>query len=333
MQSENQRKVAIVGAGFSGLAVAWQLLQFSFSVTIFDVIGIGGGASGIAAGLMHPYPGLHAKLNWMGLEGCHATQQLLKVAENALGHSVYQCNGLLRVAITEEQQKNYRNCSIKHSEVVGMTADECSKLLPSIVPHEGIFIPSGMVINSALYLEGLWQACSKKGGRLIKEKITHLNQLKEFDAIVIAAGVSTQLLLEEKLPLAAVKGQIIELFWPKEIAPPSIPINSQAYLLMNAENETCILGATFEREFNHILPDLDRAKQELYPKIEPLFPHINKWGVKECRAGVRCSTPDHRPIVKRVKKNCWVLTGMGSKGLLYHALFAQEICRQITLFI
>lgn len=49
--------IAIIGAGFSGLALAYFLLQSSAHVTLFDAVGIGGGASGIATGLLHPYPG------------------------------------------------------------------------------------------------------------------------------------------------------------------------------------------------------------------------------------------------------------------------------------
>ncbi|HRD55095.1 MAG TPA: FAD-dependent oxidoreductase, partial [Parachlamydiaceae bacterium] len=49
-------KIAIIGAGFAGLATAWHLLQHQdkipLEVTIFDSSGFGGGASGIAAGLL-----------------------------------------------------------------------------------------------------------------------------------------------------------------------------------------------------------------------------------------------------------------------------------------
>ena len=65
-------KVAVIGAGFCGLAVVWnllnQLFQPNLEVTLFDKTAIGSGASGVAAGLLHPYAGAHAKLNWRGKE-------------------------------------------------------------------------------------------------------------------------------------------------------------------------------------------------------------------------------------------------------------------------
>jgi hypothetical protein len=31
-------------------------------------------------------------------------------------------------------------------------------------------------------------------------------------------------------------------------------------------------------------------------------------------------------LMTQINKRHWVLTGMGSKGLLYHALLAEELC-------
>lgn len=77
----------MLGAGFAGLSVVWHLLKVSFSlarsvcvdnfdilrlavlllklqhspkgsnlrIDIFDEVGIGGGASGVSGGLLHPY--------------------------------------------------------------------------------------------------------------------------------------------------------------------------------------------------------------------------------------------------------------------------------------
>lgn len=54
------RNFAVVGGGFAGCAVAWHLLAAArarapIAVTLFDGAGLGGGASGAAAGLLHPF--------------------------------------------------------------------------------------------------------------------------------------------------------------------------------------------------------------------------------------------------------------------------------------
>ena len=53
-----QRRYAVIGGGFAGIATAWHLLAHAdapVSVHLFDGAGIAGGASGAAAGLLHPY--------------------------------------------------------------------------------------------------------------------------------------------------------------------------------------------------------------------------------------------------------------------------------------
>ncbi|XP_039164619.1 uncharacterized protein LOC120291399 [Eucalyptus grandis] len=58
--AERPLRYAVLGAGFAGLSVAWHLLRHSpeklhLRIDIYDESGIGGGASGIAGGLLHPY--------------------------------------------------------------------------------------------------------------------------------------------------------------------------------------------------------------------------------------------------------------------------------------
>lgn len=51
--------------------------------------------------------------------------------------------------------------------------------------------------------------------------------------------------------------------------------------------------------------------------------------IANCYAGVRAVTPQHRPLIQRLSSSQWILIGMGSKGLLYHALFAKELVANI----
>ena len=53
-------------------------------VWLYDAYGIGEGASGAAAGLLHPFTP-RGKLLWGGLEGYRATLHLINVADTARG--------------------------------------------------------------------------------------------------------------------------------------------------------------------------------------------------------------------------------------------------------
>ncbi|RCV20378.1 hypothetical protein SETIT_4G051500v2 [Setaria italica] len=82
-------RYAILGAGFAGLSVAWHLLKHSprdsrVSVDIYDEKGVGGGASGVSGGLLHPYSP-KVKLLWRGAEFWKESMDLLRSAEQANG--------------------------------------------------------------------------------------------------------------------------------------------------------------------------------------------------------------------------------------------------------
>lgn len=324
-------KVAIIGAGFSGVASAWHLLnKDSAKVTLFDLNGIGGGASGVAAGLMHPYVGAHSKLNWRGMEGYHATTLLLKIASESLSQPVANDAGLLRVALTEQQAKNFLLCSQKYRDVEWLTPDECLAVMPGTRAKGGIKIRTAVAVNCQLYLQGLWQACQKKGAVLKHQAIANLQELKDFDAIIVANGPACTSFSElSHLRITPVKGQILELSWPMDISMPILPMSSQAYIILNPSAGTCFAGATYERNFTDSGLDCEFAKKELMPKVESLIPILKNAEVIGCRAGVRVSTPNHLPIVQHVGKNIWVITGMGSKGLLYHSLFAEQVACEV----
>ena len=101
------RKIAVIGAGFAGVAAAYHILlrcaeglddppatatadasaspsssRRPVEVHLFDEKGIAGGASGVAAGLLHPYTP-RGKIIWKGVDGVAATLSLVAAAEDA----------------------------------------------------------------------------------------------------------------------------------------------------------------------------------------------------------------------------------------------------------
>ena len=76
----------------------------SVQITVYDVHGLGGGASGTAAGLLHPFSP-KGKLTWLGMEGFTSALRLIKAAEaadspprhDASDDRVAAWNGILRI--------------------------------------------------------------------------------------------------------------------------------------------------------------------------------------------------------------------------------------------
>ena len=81
-------RVAVVGGGFAGVAAAFRTLEEAnargraVELTLIDGAGVGGGASGVAAGLLHPYTP-RGKTIWRGEEGAARARRLLDAAARA----------------------------------------------------------------------------------------------------------------------------------------------------------------------------------------------------------------------------------------------------------
>jgi glycine/D-amino acid oxidase-like deaminating enzyme len=136
-----------------------------YKVTLFDLKGIGGGASGSSSGLLHPYPGEKGRRSWHADEALEATRELLQVAELELGKPVANYNGILKIG----------ECLDPGEDVEQLSSDR-------------FLIKSGITVFPELYFEGLWRACQKRGVELVLKNIKGLQELADFDQIVIAAG-------------------------------------------------------------------------------------------------------------------------------------------------
>lgn len=312
-------KAAVVGAGFSGLALAWNLLNLKIplQVDLIDRAGIGSGASGVAAGLLHPFTGLHAKLNRFGMEGYEETAPLLQLASQTLGRSVFKSTPLLRIATTPSMIIDYQKTAEVNPPI---------EWLPSVEPYlkgikfPGILIHLAMIVDCPLYLKGLWQACQSRGASLIIREIQTVEELSNYDLIIFATGASN---LFPEIIVNSVKGQVLEVNLPgKDLV---YPINSQGYFFKSFHEEHFIAGATFEKTFTSEEADLSFAKEEIFAKLREIYPAIDEAQVLHCRAGLRASTKDHLPLIKQISAKVWTLTGMGSKGLLYHAFYAKKL--------
>lgn len=325
-------RIAVLGGGFAGLATAWHLLaqKRNIHVTLFDPAAIGGQASAVSAGLLHTYIGLHAKYNQYGREGYLETERLLQVAERALGLPVCARSGLLRPALNEGQMLDYRLCAEKNEDTEWLSVEQAQQKVQGLIESPALWIKSALTIYPDLYLEGLWMACQQLGLKREARAISDLSELSGYDAVILATGPQSLSFPElQETRLSLIKGQILELKWPESLSPLPLPINSQAYIVMNRDNKSCIIGSTYERTFTSCEPDADHALNEILPKAAALIPALAGAQVLGCRAGIRVSAPDHLPMIKQVAHRTWLFTGLGSKGLLYHALYAKKIVQEI----
>jgi glycine/D-amino acid oxidase-like deaminating enzyme len=311
-------RIAIIGAGLSGLSVAWNLLQKTFcEITLFEKKEIGGGASGIAS-LIHPYVGAQGRRSSFATEGIQTAKELMAIAEEKLGKPIILQQGIIRFIQNEEQRQMF----LSHCQV-----------FRDVRPHgeNSFWIESGMTIDCLRYLEGLWQALFEKGVKLILKEVTELTSLIDFDHIVVTAGAGIKQFSElSPLNLSVLKGQVLKCRAPETVVLPEASSICKGYVALTQESKICFVGSTYQRGDMSELLQPALAKEELFPKIACFFPSVVDLAVTECLAAFRVTRGGHYlPIATRVKENIWTLTAMGSRGLLYHALFGKEIANKI----
>lgn len=330
-----QKRIAIVGMGFAGLSLCVSLLaRRSLDVTLFDRHPHGAGASLVSAGLLHPYPGAEGYLAKDAQECFNATKELLQVAQQQVGRSISQQSGLLRLAMSPKQCAAFLERAQQHSDIHFLTEEEVAQRLPYVPPRAGLWIPQAITVDVAGYLEGLRAFCLQEGAQYVQHHVQlgaswhGLDLPEKFDAVVLAMGAECARLPQmAHLPLRIIKGQILELGWPSELPHLECPVTGECYAIPKAGR--CLVGATFEKQFTSPLPDSAQAEALLRPRIEAVIPQLQAARCINVRAGLRLTTPEHRPIARQIQPRLWAFTALGSKGLLHHALLGRKLAEAI----
>ncbi|KAJ1698498.1 hypothetical protein LUZ63_007010 [Rhynchospora breviuscula] len=327
-------RYAILGAGFAGLSVAWHLLRHTqkgshVCVDIFDENGIGGGASGVAGGLLHPYSP-KAKLLWKGAEFWKECLELLAVAEQAnnaqriketdcVDGGIVLRRGILRPATSQKNAEILiENASSCLESCILETLDEkaAQSLIPGLCARFdlAIYMPGAMSIQPKRYLQALFSACqnlandqSKSTGkeRIINLRTQHVSNLQqlsgEYDSVIVCLGARVNTLpeLSGKLPLRTCRGIVSELHLPTasrgEYADQSPSILSDAWLAFQGPRQV-YMGSTWD--WNSKLYDQNvskeecaRATEELISRASIFYPEIRRWSLVGAKAGLRAMPP------------------------------------------
>lgn len=308
-------KVAVVGGGFAGLALAWHLLAKGAKADLYEETNIGAGASGVSSGLLHPYAGEQVRRSWQATEAIECTRSLLAEAQRFSDEPIFNACGILR-KVLPKQLETFKKHAVLYQDV-------------EILSEDLVRIVSGMTVHSSAYLSGLGRACLAKGMNLIKKRIFALSELEDYDAFILAVGSGIFAFPELKdLPLSKVKGQALLCRWP--FPPLKESLLGKGHVVSLPKKDLVHLGATYERDFQESGPCMETALGLLAPQAAILVPGWTEIVPLDCRAGIRVVWSGHAvPLVYQTSEKGWALTGMGSRGLLYHAYYAKSVVEKI----
>ncbi|MCX6991230.1 MAG: FAD-dependent oxidoreductase [Chlamydiae bacterium] len=310
-------KIAIIGSGFAGLALCYYLQKRGCSVSVFDKGGVAAGASGIASGLIHPYVGEEIKRSLLAEEAIFETKHLIQIAQKYSSNPLSDFSGIERIAQNESQKAAMMEHTRNFSDITHIEGNR-------------FLIKSGGAVQTTPYLQSLFSVCEEGGVTLHKKEVGRLDELEGFDAIIVAAGVGIFGFKEfSAFRLDTTRGQSLLCSWPPSLPPLPRSLIGKGYIAKGVEGMFSA-GATYERGNRSLEPDLESAIKALSPKMETLYPGLVLDPI-EVKAGIRVTSKGHYfPLIGKVKDNLWVMTGLGSRGLLYHALFAKMLAEAIV---
>ncbi|MFZ4773124.1 MAG: NAD(P)/FAD-dependent oxidoreductase [Chlamydiia bacterium] len=299
----------VAGRGFVGLSIAYFLKKLApqSEVLLYDPNPLCTSASGAASGLLEPITGRMATSTARAAEGMEATRALLDVVSDHLGGKVYIGGGVLHPPMNLVQRNIYKNKVLQHPEQFAF--DE-----------EGVFVvKEGINVFSRLYLEGLFSLVQSMGVQFIPKKVPFDEPAKRI-FLGIGAGI------EEFFPgqFSLTRGQAMEV--KRGATHFTLPKVHKGYIALDADPDIYHVGSTYERENLDKEPDSNKAIEELKRRNEEIYPEVHNVEILAVRSGVRVYAGQIKlPQIIQKGPNVVALTGFGSKGLLYHALYAQEL--------
>lgn len=314
-------KIAVVGAGLSGLAFSWHYkkLNPSHNVVLYDPLGPKEKTSSLA-NLLYPFVGMRSKLNWQGFEALLESESLLKEAAKFSDVSIYKKTPLLKIPKNEKEREAFYFAAQNYSKLSWLEKTPFKK--------PGLWMDSMIQVEGPLYLEALEKACVSLGIESKRELFTKEKE-ENYDRILIASGYHSNPFFKGEL--AYLKGQALILKWPpRDFKLPHCLIYKGLHLIPSIDSKSLYIGNTFEREFENFEPDLEKAKALLWSKLKSLFPSIDEGLIIGVKAGVRLTAPSRLPKIGKVNEKKWIFTALGSKGLLYHSYLGKRLARALS---
>jgi tRNA 5-methylaminomethyl-2-thiouridine biosynthesis bifunctional protein len=348
-------RVAIIGGGVAGTALAHALRRSGFSPTIIDRAGLAGGASGNAAGLIMPRLDLGDGPTGRFFKSAylHALRVIDELAAEGEAAFFNAC-GVALLARDDAGRDRFERAFKEGFLSIGMMEQRA----------DGLFFPQAGVIAPRLFCKALAGAAA-----LVRQRARRIETASEgvriylddgvfdADAVVLANGVDALRFVEGRtLPLSAIMGQID---WFPKARSLECGIAFGPYAAP-APGGGVVIGATYERIEAATEPGTTAAATasniaavaEILPDLASELRALDSIP----RAALRCQTPDRSPVVgpipdwhyygavyddvrlgkqrdfppAKMSPRRFALTGLGSRGLVSASLCAAMIAARLA---
>lgn len=313
------KKTLIVGGGFAGIAMAWELEKRHLPYKIIDPFSQRS-SSFISAGLINPVTGRKYQLQWN-------IRNLLPLIENEM-HQLEQflnCrllikNDILKIHKSEQALEAWQlqksNPELKEFITDPAPADRWSRFIDArygaITIHHAMRIDSGALISNFLRAIGdKWIAATVDHDAIKISTSSVEYRDEQFDYVIFCEGIGAlQNPLFHHIPFKPSKGECMVIDIP--LLKYSGMIH-KGVILVPLENNRWWVGATSSWNDLEELPT-EAGIGQLHNDLHSLL--RVPYQVLEEKAAIRPTIRDRTPVVGNhpVHQHLFILNGMGTKG-------------------
>lgn len=340
----------VIGAGLTGAAVAASLARRGWQVRVLDAAaGPATGASDLPAGLLAPHQSPDDNLlSRLSRAGVRITLQEAQ-AHLAAGLE-WERSGALEwrgddarppPPLGDELAPWTREASGAQKRAAGMAEAanawwhenaawiEPAALVRWWLRQPGVRFQGGCRVAGLRRLQdGRWSVEDPQGQPIAQAAL-----------VVVAAALGSGALLEERIRLQPVGGQVT---WAPRAddaqALPPFPVHGHGHFLPQVplvERGAWITGSTYRRgdadpalRADDASANLQRVR-EVLPRAAAVMEAAHARRATRGWSGVRVASADRRPLVGEVEAGLWVSTAMGSRGLTFAALCGELIAARL----
>lgn len=352
MTQNTPPKIAIIGAGITGLMTAYYLTKAGLNATVLERETIGGSGNGQASanslGALIPYP-FTKQGDFHNLQR-QSLRQWVDIIEEIGAADAYFPTGRLQLFNTQKQAE-HGTATVAASGGAQhlVSAVEINEKYPKISNTYG-----GMHCNLSAYihpqnvLKKLAAKVRQNGGRITENwrqnsgnEAEIWQQLNDFDLTIICNGVWANELLQthpEKsvkqytlAHITPIKGQALRVKLPNP-APNIILRNQSTYIIpdtsdLSAQNIVHIGSSSEDMGFD--LSCDEATARELIEKAATMLPMVKEGKILNHWAGLRPRRPSDAPLIQRLNQKTIFATGHHKIGLCLAPLVAGLVLAEI----
>ena len=315
-------KVAIIGAGISGVATAYSLSQRGFDVTLIEQGPLlASGASGNRLGML--YAKLPDNATIAGQFHQQGLQHSMALLKRIVSSKYWQACGLLQLA-TSTKQVAQMQAVIKRqypsSWLQWLDQTEAEKLALQPLSAGGLYFPNSGWVSPVDWCESLY---TQSGANLwlntnvqvMQQTLNQGWQLNlngdhsgqyEFDAVVLAnANGAKDLLSKQAIPLKSIRGQVS---YVEAEQSPALVVCGEGYVTP-AQQGVFAVGASYNLQSVDV-ELLVQDHTDNLGRLSDVLPKNKGLGLNSItggRVGFRAVTPDYLPMVGQLADESQIL--------------------------